>query len=932
MLTHDLGRAGNSTACMLRYVVPPAYLETGGSLLLPGLAGMGAASPAKALVSGLSGFLVPSFADVLGDPRYGGLDREKALNAFLTEWQQAIGTLWRYQNAAFSIRFLWDPCLGTVQLGCFFRVTLDHDDLIQEIATVGQAFRQIFETHHLRVVPADEAQLERFLSSYSDKHLVELRQKEEVFTLHVRKEAVGAYGVLPFSTACGGWVDLMKALTLQSEPVLIAIHLQPTQLLLEETLSITHAASLAKELIDFSYQGRTGSISFKNPQAETVFRIYHTLQKRLGSPYLGVAHVAAGSPSISRIIADRLGEAIIGRAAPEIETQVDEVPRGYEAASVSPSWRGSADAVLNHLWFAASCPSHASTGKERLPYLVDARGAAAMFRLPVPVETGLPGIEVRKLKVGQDLGRRNSEVGPGHLLLGSQEDGNLLVLPVKDLTRHALICGIPGSGKTNTSLSLLSQLWCKHKVPFWVFEPPKTEYRGLTLQPGFEDLLVFTVGDESTAPLRINPFELLPDIPVEQHIGNLKVCFETALPKIDDSGALLGMFIENAIRDAYKAKGWKSWETSAAGREYPTLQSLLPWIKKGLDGYAGEVRQNLDAAIGNRVRSLLRGSKGRMFNIERGIPVAELMRRPVIFELLPMGADAPLVLMFLLTFLHEFALKREIEHPLGLEHVTMIEEAHVIMARPVGNSSEAATGVADFFERILAELRSSGEGVVIAEQSPTKLIKGAIDLTNLKIVHRLAGPDEVQAVGGAMTATDRQRETFQRLKVGEAAVHMQNLEGLTFMRAPNYKEKSGYRERLPTGHVRTVMTQFYLAHPHLRRPFHGCILCASSQCHQQAIESALDSDGNRANARRAAIKKSKSRTSVDKAEWNRADTEFHAVLLAVARSVGLDQNSDAVWCVWTQLVDEDFIFGRQDRKDLDVGLSGLQTPPHDKDT
>jgi type IV secretory pathway VirB4 component len=86
------------------------------------------------------------------------------------------------------------------------------------------------------------------------------------------------------------------------------------------------------------------------------------------------------------------------------------------------------------------------------------------------------------------------------------------VIPIQALTRHTLITGFTGSGKTNTVLFLLDQLWRKNHIPFMVIESAKKEYRALARMPGFEDMLVFTLGDETVSPFRLNPFELLPGI------------------------------------------------------------------------------------------------------------------------------------------------------------------------------------------------------------------------------------------------------------------------------------------------------------------------------------------------------------------------------------------------------------------------------------
>jgi hypothetical protein len=82
--------------------------------------------------------------------------------------------------------------------------------------------------------------------------------------------------------------------------------------------------------------------------------------------------------------------------------------------------------------------------------------------------------------------------------------GKALYVPLRDLTKHGLIVGVTGSGKTNTCFALLDQVWNGGRgIPFLVIESAKSEYRTLLKNPRFKGLKVFTVGDETTSPLRL---------------------------------------------------------------------------------------------------------------------------------------------------------------------------------------------------------------------------------------------------------------------------------------------------------------------------------------------------------------------------------------------------------------------------------------------
>jgi hypothetical protein len=74
------------------------------------------------------------------------------------------------------------------------------------------------------------------------------------------------------------------------------------------------------------------------------------------------------------------------------------------------------------------------------------------------------------------------------------------------------------------------------------------------------------------------------------------------------------------------------------------------------------------------------------------------------------------------------------------------------------------------FAALLAEIRAYGEGLVIAEQIPARLVPDVIKNTAVKIVHRLPAADDREAVGATMNATPAQSRYLVTLPPGRAAV------------------------------------------------------------------------------------------------------------------------------------------------------------------
>jgi hypothetical protein len=102
-------------------------------------------------------------------------------------------------------------------------------------------------------------------------------------------------------------------------------------------------------------------------------------------------------------------------------------------------------------------------------------------------------------------------------------------------------------------------------------------------------------------------------------------------------------------------------------------------------------------------------------------------------------------------------------------HLTLIEEAHRLLSRPEAGDKAGALAV-EAFADMLAEVRKYGEGLIIADQIPAKLIPDVIKNTHTKIVHRLFAEDDRRAMGEAMMMDDEQRDFLPNLKVGEAIV------------------------------------------------------------------------------------------------------------------------------------------------------------------
>lgn len=426
--------------------------------------------------------------------------------------------------------------------------------------------------------------------------------------------------------------------------------------------------------------------------------------------------------------------------------------------------------------------------------------------------------------------------------------GNFYSIEKNDFTRHALIIGITGGGKTNTSKSILNTLWTTEKIPFLVIESAKREYWELRNLKGFEDLLVFTLGAEATktsVKYRINPFETNPEISLQTHIDYLLSTFKAAFELYPPMPYIL----EKAVYEIYSDRGWDIVEsTNRLGlTEYPTLSDLYNKIDVIVDsmGYHQEVQSNVKAALQARVYSLMIGGKGAMLNTPKSVPIEELLARPVVMELEDLGDDETkaFVIGILLVQLYEYRKFQMTKGSKNLSHILMVEEAHRLLKNvsETGEGGNTRAKSVEFFCNLLAEIRTFGQGILIADQIPTKLAPDTIKNTNLKIVHRTVALEDRETIGRAMNMSPEQIEYLSSLRRGYAAVYA---EGDNRPKCVKFSLVKSYYEKSRSEVITEVRKKVYdIASGYDEKVFHhaGCSYCEHRCKYYERISSYVDS-------------------------------------------------------------------------------------------
>lgn len=398
---------------------------------------------------------------------------------------------------------------------------------------------------------------------------------------------------------------------------------------------------------------------------------------------------------------------------------------------------------------------------------------------------GLPQKEVVGLSLKEEVEfglNINSGEDEEKILLGNLvQSGNILDIDVsidkKALNKHIFITGVTGTGKTTTCQKLLLE----SEMPFLVIEPAKTEYRILIDEPKTKDILIFTLGKDTVSPFRLNPFEFFEHETITSRVDMLKAAMEASF----DMEAAIPQLLESSMYECYKDYGWNiltnknnKFENPFAEGVYsfPTLKDLLDKVEVEVEkqGFDDRLKRDYIGSIKARLQGLLVGSKGIMLNVGRGIDFRELIEKKVVLEIeeIKNGSEKSLIMGFVLTNLCE-ALKAKYRLNRHFKHITLIEEAHRLLAKfSPGDSPNKKQGIETFTD-MLAEVRKYGESLIIADQIPNKLTPEILKNTNTKIVHKLFAEDDKEAIGTTMSLASEQKNFLSSLNTGRAIVFSQ---------------------------------------------------------------------------------------------------------------------------------------------------------------
>ena len=344
-------------------------------------------------------------------------------------------------------------------------------------------------------------------------------------------------------------------------------------------------------------------------------------------------------------------------------------------------------------------------------------------------------------------------------------------LSQNSLASHVFVTGSTGSGKSNTIYQLLKE-GRKNGLKFLVVEPAKGEYKHVF--GNHDDVSVYGTNPQLTPLLRLNPFSFPKEIHILEHLDRLVEIFNVCWPMY----AAMPAVLKKAVEQSYQDCGWNLLEsTNPYGRLYPNFNDIADNIKKIIDSseYDDENKGAYKGALLTRIESLTNGINGLIFSNEE-LTNEHLFDTNVIVDLSRVGSTETksLLMGILVLKLQEYRMTSG-DMNAELKHITVLEEAHNLLKRTsteqMAESANLLGKSVEMLANAIAEMRTYGEGFIIADQAPGLMDLSVIRNTNTKIIMRLPDFSDRELVGKSANLNDDQIIELAKLPKGVAAVY-----------------------------------------------------------------------------------------------------------------------------------------------------------------
>jgi len=348
---------------------------------------------------------------------------------------------------------------------------------------------------------------------------------------------------------------------------------------------------------------------------------------------------------------------------------------------------------------------------------------------PFKEQTPNPGLNPESIHLGNSFNKRKPYRIPENLL-----------------TKHLLITGATGTGKTTLNNRILSQL----SVPFLAFDL-KQDFRHLTQQRN--DLIVLPIQQ-----FRFNPLNPPPGVQPQTWATTFSEVFGHSFDLLTAS--------KNYLLD----KTLSLYQERDPRETPPTTFELHQIIREENISFTKK-KDNYRDTVENRFKPL-NFLNSQILNVRKGFSIEQLLKHRVVLELDNLPTEHQDFFMeILLAWIYHY---RKAQNHRGnqLRHVLLFEEAK--RAFSVYKEKQTASGIPPIDE-LFDKLREFEEGVITADQEPSKLTDSLKTNTETKVCMKLGSAHEIKNIAEALGLSQLQTQWMQTLDTGEAVIQTKSL-------------------------------------------------------------------------------------------------------------------------------------------------------------
>jgi hypothetical protein len=441
----------------------------------------------------------------------------------------------------------------------------------------------------------------------------------------------------------------------------------------------------------------------------------------------------------------------------------------------------------------------------------------ALMMPPYTFRDALPGVRHFVPKPFQEPALNGQSDGDS-ITVGTLTSGNPIQLSIRSLVRHLFVTGASGAGKSNTMMQIVQQLHAKG-VPVLIIDPVKRDFEPLmhelrdtvTGRP-LDDRII----DFRSRWLRFNPFIPAPNKSLYDHASIVAKVLAMLFP----TNAVAYEILLGMVKDTYLHKLSTEYGrtitpdefitrfTGKALRRYPRL---APTFDEFLEIGLGSLQATSDRAASRFQAEALEHFQRRWANIRKSAfkrMVSPPRRDQTIDKLfcsthlLQFSAwsdedEANAAFALVLSMMHEQRMSDFEEsmaktgQPPTQTYMALLDEAHRIVPCRLGSGDSdlvsAAQVASSLLTRMIAECRALGQGIMIGEQSASKIDPDVLINTSTKIVHTVLFGRDKQFLSEGLSLSPAEEDYLAYLQVGEALVFTPDAYQPLYARIPEFK-------------------------------------------------------------------------------------------------------------------------------------------------